>query len=73
MECSTGSACQAGVPQPSHVLLAMGIDEIDARGSLRLTLGRTSTDEDVTAFLEALCPAVQRARRARAASGRRVG
>jgi cysteine desulfurase len=73
VECSTGSACQAGVPQPSHVLLAMGIDEIDARGSLRLTLGRTSTDEDVTAFLEALCPAVQRARRARAASGRRVG
>ncbi len=73
VECSTGSACQAGVPQPSHVLLAMGVDETDARGSLRLTLGRTSTDEDVTAFLRALCPAVERARRARAASGRRVG
>lgn len=70
VECSTGSACQAGVPQPSHVLLAMGIDELDARGSLRLTLGRTSTEEDVTAFLAALCPAVQRARRARQATGR---
>jgi cysteine desulfurase len=70
VECSTGSACQAGVPQPSHVLLAMGIDEVDARGSLRLTLGRTSTDEDVTAFLRALCPAVDRARRARLATGR---
>ena len=51
VECSTGSACQAGVPQPSHVLLAMGIAEQDARGALRLTLGHTSTDADVDAFL----------------------
>lgn len=68
IECSTGSACQAGVPQPSHVLLAMGISEDDARGALRLTLGHTSTDADVAAFLAALPAAVDRARRARSAS-----
>ncbi|GAB3486845.1 cysteine desulfurase family protein [Flexivirga lutea] len=68
IECSTGSACQAGVPQPSHVLLAMGISEDDARGALRLTLGHSSTDADVAAFLETLPAAVDRARRARSAS-----
>ena len=68
VECSTGSACQAGVPQPSHVLLAMGVPEEDARGALRLTLGHTSTDADVTAFLEALPAAVERARRAHEAT-----
>jgi len=64
VECSTGSACQAGVPQPSHVLLAMGVAEQDARGALRLTLGHTSTEADVDAFLAALPAAVERARRA---------
>ncbi len=64
VECSTGSACQAGVPQPSHVLLAMGLTEPQARGALRLTLGHTSTDEDVDAALAALPAAVTRARRA---------
>jgi cysteine desulfurase len=64
VECSTGSACQAGVPQPSHVLLAMGVPEQEARGALRLTLGHTSTDADVDAFLAALPGAVERARRA---------
>jgi cysteine desulfurase len=66
--CSTGSACQAGVPQPSHVLLAMGIPETEARGALRLTLGHTSTQADVEAFLDALPSAIDRARRARAAA-----
>lgn len=70
VQCSTGSACQAGVPQPSHVLLAMGVEEPDARGSLRLTLGRTSTDADVDAFLAALPGALDRARRARGTAGR---
>ncbi|GAA1136501.1 cysteine desulfurase family protein [Ornithinicoccus hortensis] len=73
VQCSTGSACQAGVPQPSHVLLAMGIDEADARGALRLSLGHTSTEADVDAFLAALPAAVERARRARAASTGRAG
>jgi cysteine desulfurase len=64
IECSTGSACQAGVPQPSHVLLAMGVPEKQARGALRLTLGHTSTDGDVDAVLAALPAAIERARRA---------
>ncbi|WP_396288727.1 cysteine desulfurase family protein [Curtobacterium sp. KT1] len=58
---STGSACQAGVPEASHVLLAMGLSEQDARGALRITLGHTSTDADVDAFLAALPDAVARA------------
>ncbi|QIM20342.1 cysteine desulfurase [Phycicoccus sp. HDW14] len=64
VECSTGSACQAGVPQPSHVLLAMGHGDTEARGALRLSLGHTSTDADVDAFLAALPGVVERARRA---------
>jgi cysteine desulfurase len=65
IECSTGSACSAGVPQPSHVLLAMGCDEEGARHSLRFTLGRTSTEADVDTLVEAIGPAVHRARGAR--------
>jgi len=61
---STGSACQAGTPEPSHVLLAMGRSAADARSALRLTLGRTSTSADIDAVLAALPPAYARARRA---------
>jgi len=68
IECSTGSACQAGVPQPSHVLLAMGMPERQARGALRLTLGHTSSEADVDAFLAALPAAVERAQRAQVAT-----
>jgi cysteine desulfurase len=68
VECSTGSACQAGVPQPSHVLLAMGMPEHLARGALRLTLGHTSTEADVDAFLAALPAALERAQRAQVAT-----
>jgi len=68
VQCSTGSACQAGVPQPSHVLLAMGMSEHKARGALRLTLGHTSTAADVDAFLQALPAAVERAQRAQVAT-----
>jgi cysteine desulfurase len=64
VECSTGSACAAGIAQPSHVLLAMGVDEAHARASLRFSLGHTSTGEDVAAAVEAIGPAVERARRA---------
>jgi cysteine desulfurase len=64
--CSTGSACSAGVAQPSHVLLAMGADDDRARSSLRFTLGHTSTIADVDALLAALPGAVERARRATA-------
>jgi len=64
VECSTGSACQAGVPQPSHVLLAMAVPEQEARGALRFSLGRTSSAADVSALAEAIGPVVERARRA---------
>ncbi len=62
--CSTGSACTAGVAQPSHVLLAMGADEARARGSLRFSLGHTTTQQDVDALGAAIGEVVQRARRA---------
>lgn len=66
IECSTGSACSAGVPQPSHVLLAMGRTSDEARSSLRFSLGHTSTAADVVAVVEAIGPCVERARAARA-------
>jgi cysteine desulfurase len=61
---STGSACQAGIPEPSHVLLAMGRGADEASSCLRITLGRTSTEADVDAFLAALPGAYERAARA---------
>ncbi|MFC4588304.1 cysteine desulfurase family protein [Sphaerisporangium corydalis] len=64
IECSTGSACSAGVAQPSHVLLAMGSDAHAARGSLRFSLGHTSTPADVTELADVIALAVERARRA---------
>jgi len=69
--CSTGSACSAGVPQPSHVLLAMGCDDEQARGSLRFSLGHTTVESDVDALVEAIGPAVERARAAGVVSGSR--
>lgn len=68
---STGSACQAGVPEPSHVVRALGRDEDAARSVLRLTLGRTSSAEDVDAVLSLLPDAVGRARAAGAAGAAR--
>ncbi|MFK4147190.1 cysteine desulfurase family protein [Streptomyces sp. NPDC004065] len=64
IECSTGSACTAGVAQPSHVLLATGADPDLARGTLRFSLGHTSTEADVEAVAKAIGPAVERARAA---------
>ncbi|HEY4627084.1 MAG TPA: cysteine desulfurase family protein, partial [Blastococcus sp.] len=64
IECSTGSACSAGVARPSHVLLATGADTDRARSSLRFTLGHTSTDADIDAVLDVIAPVVERARRA---------
>lgn len=59
---SSGSACTSGSLQPSHVLLAMGIPHEIAHGSLRLTLGRDNSEEDVNYFLEVLPPIVERLR-----------
>ncbi|WP_030808288.1 cysteine desulfurase family protein [Streptomyces sp. NRRL F-2799] len=64
IECSTGSACTAGVAQPSHVLLATGTDPDLARGTLRFSLGHTSTQDDVDAVAKSIGPAVERARAA---------
>jgi cysteine desulfurase len=61
IECSTGSACNAGVAEPSHVLLAMGYDDERARGSLRFTLGHTSTQADIDVVLADIGPVVERA------------
>jgi cysteine desulfurase len=69
IECSTGSACNAGVPQASHVLLAMGASEEAARSSLRFSLGHTSSQTDVAALVDAIGPVVERARAAGLASG----
>lgn len=61
---STGSACQAGVAEPSHVLLAAGLDERSALGALRFTLGPGTSERDVDRVLAVLPDAVDRARRA---------
>ncbi|WP_084606172.1 cysteine desulfurase family protein [Agreia bicolorata] len=61
---STGSACQAGVPEASHVLTAMGLSEADARGALRMTLGHGTTEADVDALVEALPTAFAQASKA---------
>jgi cysteine desulfurase len=67
---STGSACQAGIPEPSHVVQALGRTDAEARQVLRFTLGRTSSGTDVDAVVAALPELVERAR---AASGSRSG
>lgn len=64
IESSTGSACTAGVPRPSHVLLAMGLSEDEARGAQRFSLGHTSTAADVEAVVGAIGGAYARARKA---------
>ena len=61
--CSSGSACSSGALDPSHVLLAIGVSKDLARGSLRFSLGRPSSDEDVDAVLRALPDVVASARK----------
>jgi cysteine desulfurase len=62
IEASTGSACTTGSVEPSHVLLAMGIDPHLAHGSLRLTIGRSTTSADVDRTLEVVAACVARLR-----------
>lgn len=68
---ATGSACTAGVPRPSHVLLAMGLSEAQARGAQRFTLGWTTTEDDVAALAEALPGIITQSRSAGLAASRR--
>jgi cysteine desulfurase len=60
--CSSGSACKTGDPKPSDVLLALGLAPEWALGSLRVTLGIQTTEQDVEAFLSALPQLVAKAR-----------
>jgi cysteine desulfurase len=66
VEVSTGSACTTGSVEPSHVLLALGIDEERAAGSLRLSLGRETTRDDVTQALDVIGRCINRLRDASA-------
>jgi cysteine desulfurase len=66
IDCSTGAACSAGVSQPSHVLMAIGCSEAEARSALRFSLGHSSTLGDIHALAAALPEAVQRAKAAAA-------
>lgn len=59
---SAGSACQAGVARPSHVLLAMGHSETAASSALRISLGHTTTSDDIDALVNALPAVIQKAR-----------
>ncbi|WP_410870036.1 cysteine desulfurase family protein [Nocardia sp. A7] len=70
VECSTGSACNAGVASPSHVLIAMGVQPWQARSSLRFSLGHTSTEADVETLLTVLPQVIDRARAAGLAGAR---
>ena len=63
---SAGSACQAGVARPSHVLIAMGRSEAEASACLRVTIGLGTTSEHIDALIAALGPSVERARAASA-------
>ena len=60
--CSSGSACKTGDPEPSGVLLALGLPRSWALGSLRVTLGKDSTSQEVEAFLHDLPDLVEKAR-----------
>ena len=66
IDCATGSACSAGVAQPSHVLVAMGLDETAARSVLRFSLAGSNNLGDLLTLQHALPDAVDRARAAAA-------
>ncbi len=59
---STGSACSSGSLEPSHILLALGVSHERAHGSLRFTLGKWTTEEDIDRVLEVLPRVVARLR-----------
>jgi cysteine desulfurase len=68
ISCSAGSACSAGVPRPSHVLVALGLSETDADASLRISIGTTNTKAELDQVLKILPSVVERARAAFVAS-----
>jgi cysteine desulfurase len=60
--CSTGAACSSGTVEPSHVLTAIGLAPGDARATLRLSLGRQTTEEEIDFALETIPPVIERLR-----------
>jgi len=60
---SSGAACSSGAPEPSHVLLAMGLSRLEARSSIRFSLGRSNTIEQVDALVDALVDSVAHLRK----------
>jgi cysteine desulfurase len=60
---SSGAACSSGAPEPSHVLLAMGLSRLEARSSIRFSLGRSNTIEQVDALIDALVDSVAHLRK----------
>ena len=60
---SSGAACSSGAPEPSHVLLAMGLSRLEARSSIRFSLGRSNTIEQVDALVDALVDSVTHLRK----------
>lgn len=63
--CSSGSACKSGDPEPSHVLEALGIAKAWSHGSLRVTIGRGTSFDDIDGFLEVLPQVITRLRKVR--------
>lgn len=63
IEVSTGSACTSGSLEPSHVLTAIGLDPVVARGTIRFSLGRTNTDDEIARLLAVLPGIIERLRR----------
>jgi cysteine desulfurase len=63
IEASTGSACTSGSLEPSHVLTAIGLDPVTARGTIRFSLGRTNTDDEISRLLAVLPGIIDRLRR----------
>jgi cysteine desulfurase len=59
---ATGSACTSALPQPSHVLLAMGLTEEQAYSSIRLSIGRYTTEEEIKRTVELLSAAINKLR-----------
>ena len=62
VEAASGSACTTGMPEPSHVLMAMGVPHNLALSALRLTVGRQTRDEDIETVLELLPSVIEKVR-----------
>jgi cysteine desulfurase len=61
--CSSGSACKTGDPEPSEVLIAIGLERDWTLGSLRVTLGKDTQAEDIDRFIDSLMRCVDKARK----------